>query len=311
MESVYDLYRRGCELLDHGDHQAAIVPLSKARDLEPDKASIREALGRALFHAQPLRGCRRGVRGGRREDPHERLRAVLPRPLDAAARTPPRGLPAARARVLAAPRAGGLQALPGPRAARRRAGCLGRSADAPRCYPRCTAFVPAQQAPAAVPKVGARPLFFVEDEFVSTLQADIEHRLAASEPEIEVLLAEVVGGRCLRVFIDHPDGVTLEMCERVTQATSTTCASATRSRSPRPGSERPLTKPAHFRRFVGRRARVRSRHPRSLDPADTASRARGAASRASSSAPSDEEVTLAADERRRSRSPTRRSAVPT
>ena len=31
-----------------------------------------------------------------------------------------------------------------------------------------------------------------------------------------MLLAEVVGGRCLRVFIDHPDGVTLAMCERVT-----------------------------------------------------------------------------------------------
>ena len=52
MESVYDLYQRGCELLDHGDYQAAIVPLSKARDLEPEKASIRETLGRALFHAQ-------------------------------------------------------------------------------------------------------------------------------------------------------------------------------------------------------------------------------------------------------------------
>jgi Flp pilus assembly protein TadD len=52
IESVYELYRRGCDLLDHGDHQAAIVPLSKARDLEPDKASIREALGRALFHAR-------------------------------------------------------------------------------------------------------------------------------------------------------------------------------------------------------------------------------------------------------------------
>jgi tetratricopeptide (TPR) repeat protein len=51
MESVYDLYQRGSELLEHGDHQAAIVPLSRARDLEPDKASIREALGRALFHA--------------------------------------------------------------------------------------------------------------------------------------------------------------------------------------------------------------------------------------------------------------------
>ncbi|MGH2834077.1 MAG: tetratricopeptide repeat protein [Solirubrobacteraceae bacterium] len=52
MESVYDLYKRGCDLLAHGDHMAAIVPLSRARDLEPSKASIREALGRALFHAQ-------------------------------------------------------------------------------------------------------------------------------------------------------------------------------------------------------------------------------------------------------------------
>jgi len=57
MESAYDLYTRGCELLDHGDHQAAIVPLSKARDLEPDKSSIREALGRALFHAQRYEGA--------------------------------------------------------------------------------------------------------------------------------------------------------------------------------------------------------------------------------------------------------------
>ena len=52
MDSVYELYRRGCDLLDHGDHLAAIVPLSRARELEPSKTSIREALGRALFHAQ-------------------------------------------------------------------------------------------------------------------------------------------------------------------------------------------------------------------------------------------------------------------
>jgi tetratricopeptide (TPR) repeat protein len=51
-DSVYDLYTRGCDLLEHGDHMAAIVPLTRAREAEPDKASIREALGRALFHAQ-------------------------------------------------------------------------------------------------------------------------------------------------------------------------------------------------------------------------------------------------------------------
>jgi TolA-binding protein len=52
MDSVYDLYSRGCELLRHGDYQAAIVPLTRAREQEPGKASIHEALGRALFHAQ-------------------------------------------------------------------------------------------------------------------------------------------------------------------------------------------------------------------------------------------------------------------
>jgi TolA-binding protein len=52
MDSVYELYRRGCDLLEHRDYLAAIVPLSRARELEPSKTSIREALGRALFHAQ-------------------------------------------------------------------------------------------------------------------------------------------------------------------------------------------------------------------------------------------------------------------
>jgi Flp pilus assembly protein TadD len=51
MESVYDLYQRGCELLNHGDHEAATVPLQKARELEPEKGSIRETLGRALFYS--------------------------------------------------------------------------------------------------------------------------------------------------------------------------------------------------------------------------------------------------------------------
>jgi Flp pilus assembly protein TadD len=51
-EDVYDLYQRGSALLESGDYAAAAVPLKRARELEPDKASIREALGRALFHTQ-------------------------------------------------------------------------------------------------------------------------------------------------------------------------------------------------------------------------------------------------------------------
>ena len=93
---------------------------------------------------------------------------------------------------------------------------------------------------------------------MSTIQADIESRLAETEPGVEVILAEVLGGQKVRLFIDHPKGVTLELCERVTGHLA-----ALRERYAlevsSPGTERPLTKPEHFRRFVGRKARVRTR----------------------------------------------------
>ena len=93
---------------------------------------------------------------------------------------------------------------------------------------------------------------------MTPIQADIERRLALSEPDVDVLLAEVLGGRSLRVFIDHPDGVTLELCERVTNHLPSVREQYALEVSS-PGTERPLTKPEHFRRFVGSRARVRTR----------------------------------------------------
>src|ERR687887_2336213 len=48
-ESVYDLFKKGSALLEAGDFAAAAIPLERARNLEPDKSSIREALGRAYF----------------------------------------------------------------------------------------------------------------------------------------------------------------------------------------------------------------------------------------------------------------------
>ena len=50
-ERVYDLYRRGTALLEAGDFSAAAIPLERARSFEPDKTSIREALGRAYFRS--------------------------------------------------------------------------------------------------------------------------------------------------------------------------------------------------------------------------------------------------------------------
>jgi ribosome maturation factor RimP len=93
---------------------------------------------------------------------------------------------------------------------------------------------------------------------VSTIQTEIEARLAASEPEVEVLLAEVLGGSTIRLFIDHPDGVTLGLCERVTHALAELRERYALEVSS-PGTERPLTKPQHFRRYLGRHARVRTR----------------------------------------------------
>jgi Flp pilus assembly protein TadD len=58
-DSVYDLFQRGKQLLEQGNFHAAIVPLSRARDLAPDKDSIREALGRAFFHARHYDDARR------------------------------------------------------------------------------------------------------------------------------------------------------------------------------------------------------------------------------------------------------------
>jgi ribosome maturation factor RimP len=95
---------------------------------------------------------------------------------------------------------------------------------------------------------------------MTTLQSEIERRLLAEQPEVEVLLAEVIGGGTLRVYIDHPKGVTLTLCEQVTLALADLRERYTLEVSS-PGIERPLTKPDHFRRFRGRRAQVRTRHP--------------------------------------------------
>jgi ribosome maturation factor RimP len=89
-----------------------------------------------------------------------------------------------------------------------------------------------------------------------TIQTDIETRLAASEPEVEVLLAERVSPGRVRVFVDHPAGVDLALCERITGHLRDLLAEVGLEVSS-PGPERPLSKPDHYRRFIGRRARVR------------------------------------------------------
>ncbi|MHB8658830.1 MAG: ribosome maturation factor RimP [Solirubrobacteraceae bacterium] len=96
---------------------------------------------------------------------------------------------------------------------------------------------------------------------MSALQTEIEGRLATAEPQVEVLLAEIVSGTTLRLFIDHPDGVTLALCECVSGILTDLREQYSLEVSS-PGQDRPLTKPQHYSRFLGRRARVRLRDAR-------------------------------------------------
>jgi Flp pilus assembly protein TadD len=49
MSETYDLFQQGKSHLEHGRAAQATVALEKAKRREPDKASIREALGIAYF----------------------------------------------------------------------------------------------------------------------------------------------------------------------------------------------------------------------------------------------------------------------
>ena len=58
MDDVYDLYQRGMALLEDGHFHQATIPLRKAADLDPDKTSIREGLGRAYYRSGDFENAR-------------------------------------------------------------------------------------------------------------------------------------------------------------------------------------------------------------------------------------------------------------
>ena len=94
---------------------------------------------------------------------------------------------------------------------------------------------------------------------MNDLQRNIEEQLAALDPEIELIALEHPSLDGLRLYIDHPQGVDLGLCERVTAQLRDLLRDHSLEVSS-PGFERPLTKPEHFRRFRGRRVKVHTRH---------------------------------------------------
>lgn len=92
-------------------------------------------------------------------------------------------------------------------------------------------------------------------------ERDLQHRIQAiletAAPEVDVLDVELDEPRStVRAFIDHPSGVSLELCTTVTHLVRETCPDQALEVSS-PGMERPLRKPAHFAAAIGSMVRFR------------------------------------------------------
>ena len=55
---AYDRFQEGSRLLEAGSTHAAVVALERARELEPEKGSVREALARAYYRSRRLDAAR-------------------------------------------------------------------------------------------------------------------------------------------------------------------------------------------------------------------------------------------------------------
>ena len=92
------------------------------------------------------------------------------------------------------------------------------------------------------------------------VQKDITEKITAVDPRIELIAVEKAGPEALRIYVDHPDGVDLGVCERVNSALSDLSDDWAIEVSS-PGLDRLLTKPDHYRRFLGSRVKVRTSEP--------------------------------------------------
>src|SRR5438874_9175753 len=90
-----------------------------------------------------------------------------------------------------------------------------------------------------------------------TLQREVIQKVESGLPGVEVLALELVSPQRFCVYVDHPGGVDHALCERVTNVLRGYLDRYSLEVSS-PGLERPLRKPVHFERAVGRRVAVRT-----------------------------------------------------
>jgi len=89
------------------------------------------------------------------------------------------------------------------------------------------------------------------------LSQELAGRIEERVPGTEVLAVELLGPDRFCVYIDHPEGVDHALCERVTRELDDYRREYAIDVSS-PGIERPLRKPAHFERYVGRKVALRT-----------------------------------------------------
>jgi ribosome maturation factor RimP len=91
-----------------------------------------------------------------------------------------------------------------------------------------------------------------------TLEREISGKVEEALPGVEVLAVELTGPERLTVYVDREGrAVDIELCEQVTRVLTEYLRQYGIDVSS-PGPERPLRKPEHFQRALGRRVRVKT-----------------------------------------------------
>ena len=93
----------------------------------------------------------------------------------------------------------------------------------------------------------------------ATVVADVERAVTSQLPAVEIVDVQLAAGH-LRVLIDHPNGVDHELCTLVTNVLRPYLDRYTVEVSS-PGIPRPLVRPAHFQKYLGRSIAVKTHEP--------------------------------------------------
>lgn len=113
-------------------------------------------------------------------------------------------------------------------------------------------------------------LFYLTEELMRPTEAWFQQIIDQEVGGVELVVFEQVGGpkqRTVRLYVDHPDGVTHDLCSRVSEAVGRALDEVDAFGGPytlevsSPGLERPLRKREHFEAQLGKKVYVKARVP--------------------------------------------------